>query len=82
MFLRGIERKTKYDRMSNEQIKDMTETEIIIIVLENGQLNRYSHIKAMPTNRLTGRVTEMGIFSKRKRRRWRETWKGRMEKKI
>lgn len=73
-FLRSIAGKTRYDRVRNEDIREITKQELIKTEMENRQLSWYGHIMRMDRNRLVKKVLETGRMGKRKRGRPRKTW--------
>lgn len=72
--LRRLAGKTKWDRIKNEDIREITKQEPIMRKIRRKQLNWYGHIVRMKTDRITRKIMETGPPINRRRGRPRRKW--------
>lgn len=72
--LRRIAGKTKWDRVKNEEIRQITGQIPMVEKIRRKQLNWYGHIIRMSPDRLTRTIMEAGHQGRRRRGRPRRKW--------
>lgn len=72
--LRKMAGKTKWDRVKNEDIREITKQEPIMGIIKRKQINWYAHIVRMEPNRISRRIMEAGEPIRKKRGRPRRKW--------